>query len=242
MAPASGRAGDDVPAAPAPEPPAVPAGAPAVSAGPQAVSGSRGQLTRRRIAEAALVLMEERDAPPTGRDIAERAGVSLRLVFHHFKDLDALHGMVIDLYAQRYGHLAPSVPSDLPLPTRVQRTVERRAALYESIGNLGRNAAALAPIYAAIAGGRAATRELMSSFLECTFAPELDAAGPRRRELLAALNVAGSWEAWDRLRSGDGRSVAFSRGVIARLFRALLGSESGSGSGSESRPPDIELA
>ena len=182
----------------------------------------RGELTRRRIAEAALSLLEESEAPPTSRDIAERAGVSLRLIFHHFEDLDALHDTVGTLYADRFGKLALHVPGDLLLTTRVERTVKLRAKLYESIGNLGRNVTVLAPHSPGMAARLAATEEMMIGFLECTFAPELRAAGLRRKELLAALDLVTSWTTWDRMRTVNHLSVASSRRVMSQMLRSAL--------------------
>lgn len=189
-------------------------------------SNSRGERTRRRIAEATLSLLIECDAPPTGQEIAERAGVSHRLIFHHYEDLDALHVMVASLFVDRFGKLVPVVPSDLPLEARIERTTNLRASLYEAVGNLGHNAAALAPSHPSVAQGTVATQRILIDFLEQTFAPELTRAGrpgtTGRKELLAMLDAAASWPTWDRLRRVDGLSVASSRRVTARMLRAAL--------------------
>ena len=42
------------------------------------------------IAEALLSLIDEGDLQPTANRIAERAGISLRVIYHHFGDLEAL--------------------------------------------------------------------------------------------------------------------------------------------------------
>ncbi|MGC8470744.1 MAG: TetR/AcrR family transcriptional regulator [Acidimicrobiales bacterium] len=182
----------------------------------------RGERTRRRIAESTLALLVERGVPPTSREIAERSGVSLRLVFHHFEDLDALYQAVNELSVERYGKLAPDVPADLPLHTRIERTVERRAALYEAIGNLGRNSAVLALSHPGFATALTSVRSTLNRLLERTFAPEIQAAGRQRKELVAALGVAVSLRAWDRLRRAEGLSVASSRRVVSRMLRAAL--------------------
>jgi|GEM_PF-392569 len=196
----------------------------------------RGERTRRRIAEAALSLLEESDAPPTSRDIAERAGVSLRLIFHHFDDLDSLHDIVGTLYADRFGELALHVPAHLSLSTRVDRTVKLRAKLFESIGNLGRNVTVLAPHSPGMAARLAATQERMVQFLESTFAQELELAGARRKELLAALDIAASWSTWDRLRTVDRLSIAAARRVMAQMLFAALRSVEETAGASGNRP------
>lgn len=45
------------------------------------------ELTRQAIVDAALSAVEEGECTPTSRDIAERAGVSERSIFVHFRDL-----------------------------------------------------------------------------------------------------------------------------------------------------------
>ena len=181
----------------------------------------RGERTRHRIAEAALSLLVEFEVPPTARDIAERSGVSLRLIFHHFSDLDELYRSVNEVYTARFHELS-RVPGNLPLDTRIERTVRGRAVLYESIGNLGRQAMTLTPVHPAVAEGVMATHQTMTNNLECTFSRELEAAGRGRKELLAALDLAVSWHSWDRLRKVSSLSVPSSRRIMTRMLRAAV--------------------
>jgi len=191
--------------------------------GTRGTPNTRGERTRWRIAEATLSLLIESDMPPNAHDIARRAGVSHRLIFHHYEDLDALHVMVSAVYAEHFGPMVPSVAPDLPFDTRIERTARLRATLYESIGNLGRNTAALAPSHPGLTQRQQATQRILCDLLEQTFAPELDALGRRdRREALAALDAAGSWPLWDRIRRSNGLSVSAARRVVAGLLRAAL--------------------
>ena len=48
---------------------------------------ARSARTRHAVVDALLDLLGEGDLRPTAARIAERAGVSLRIVFHHFEDL-----------------------------------------------------------------------------------------------------------------------------------------------------------
>ncbi|MGH9101091.1 MAG: TetR/AcrR family transcriptional regulator [Acidimicrobiales bacterium] len=183
----------------------------------------RGARTRRRIVEATLSLLEEGDSPPTSRDIAERAGVSLRLIFHHFEDLDALHDAVGALLTDRLAELAPQIACELPLGTRIEFTVRMRAKLFEPFGNLLRNATALASNSPGMAARLAETQEMMLGFLETTFDPELRLAGLGRKNLLAALDVATCWTTWDRMRTLNRLSVPASRRVMSQMLSASLG-------------------
>ena len=62
---------------------------------------ARGQRTRRNVAEALMELLREGDQEPTARAVAQRAGVSLRLVFHHFTEMDDLYHYVAALQLRR---------------------------------------------------------------------------------------------------------------------------------------------
>ena len=72
---------------------------------------ARGQRTRRNVADGLVALLREGDPEPTARDVARRAGVSLRLVFHHFADLDDLYAFVAALEFRRQWSETPQ-----PLP------------------------------------------------------------------------------------------------------------------------------
>lgn len=182
----------------------------------------RGARTRRRIAEAVISLMEEQGSPPTAKEIAARAGVSVRLVFHHFDDMDALYKMVITVQIERHWLAATPPPPELPLDKRIDRTVAQRAKLFDTIGPVRRKGMALMYRYPDIAAGLASTDRTLHEWTSVTFAPELGVARGERRDLQAALDAALSFETWDRLRSREGLSVAAARRVVARTVRALL--------------------
>ncbi len=58
--------------------------------------------------------------------------------------------------------------------------------------------------------------------LEHTFAPELDAAGSERHDLLDCLDASLSWATWEGLRTGVGRTQADAERVVRRLAAAAL--------------------
>ncbi len=183
---------------------------------------ARGERTRLRVAEALLSLLTEGGTPPTAKAVAERAGVSVRLVFHHFEDMDALYRRVANLQLDRHWRAVHEVPPDLALASRIERTVRERAKLYEAIGPTRRSASALAVRNVTLARVIDASDQQLVDWVAGTFSPELRAAGRGRRELLAALDAAASWEAWDRLRRVDGLSAAAAGRVMGRTLGALL--------------------
>ena len=94
---------------------------------------ARGQRTRRAVAEALMELLRAGDPDPTAKAVARRAGVSLRLVFHHFADMDDLYQFAATLQLRRQWADLPQLSPGLALPTRIERTVAHRAALFEEI-------------------------------------------------------------------------------------------------------------
>jgi TetR/AcrR family transcriptional regulator, regulator of autoinduction and epiphytic fitness len=184
---------------------------------------ARGERTRQRVGESLVELLAEGDPAPTAKAVAARAGVSVRLVFHHFEDMDSLYRMVMTMQAERYWDAVRPVPPDLPLGDRIDQTVLQRAKLFDAIGPVRRASSAIAARDEDIAERIAGSDARLRSWLEAAFARELRASGRERRELLSAVDTAASWEAWDRLRRAERLSAAASRRVMARTLRSLLG-------------------
>jgi TetR/AcrR family transcriptional regulator of autoinduction and epiphytic fitness len=179
----------------------------------------RGERNRRAVVDAMLALIEEGDPQPTAKRVAERAGVALRSVFHHFDDVESVLAAAARLQAQRHWHIVQPVAPDLPRRERVAQVVAQRSTLFERIAPARRAALLVehdSPVIGAwLEEGRATLRRQLAA----TFAPELAREG---RDLLAALEVSASWTSWESLRRRQGLSVNAARRVLARLLTALL--------------------
>lgn len=182
----------------------------------------RGERTRRRVAESLMGLLEEGDPMPTAKAVAARAGVSVRLVFHHFEDMETLYRMVLDMQLDLHWGAVRDVDPTLPLAERVERTVLQRSRLFDAITPVHRAAVALSARREDIADALAETDGLLREWAQATFGPELGGAGRERRELLASLDAAASWEAWEHLRRVQRLSAPASRRAMARTLAALL--------------------
>jgi AcrR family transcriptional regulator len=162
----------------------------------------RGERTRARIAESVLDLLAESDLPPTAKEVAAEAGVSVRLVFHHFEDMDALYRAVQRAQIERHWQGLRAVPPELPLAQRIDRTVQQRVKLFEAVSPVRRKAVALATRHQYVADGLDFTNAMLREWLEETFANELRAAKRHRR--IQNLQAAAA------------------RRVVARSLHALL--------------------
>jgi len=202
------------------------------AAGDSAVDGrrARGQRTRHNVAGALTELLRAGDPDPTARAVATRAGVSLRLVFHHFADMDDLYHFLATLQVRRQRSAMPRISPKLSLTTRIERTVSHRAVLFEEIAPVRRALVRRAPSSPGVRADVGAADRLLLQNLEITFAPELGPlpAGPRADHLVA-MDTASSWEAWEHLRTTSGVPVRAARRVMTRLLTSLnaFGAEGG---------------
>jgi TetR/AcrR family transcriptional regulator, regulator of autoinduction and epiphytic fitness len=183
----------------------------------------RGERTRVRVAEALISLLADGNPQPTAKQIAERAGVSLRLVFHHFDDMDALYSAVARINMERYWNTLTPVPAAAPFAERVEQTVRGRGRVFDAVSPVRRAANRQASHSVEIATRLNEVNTLLRVQVAATFDPELAAAADRS-EALEALDLLTSWETWERLRVMQGLPPAAARRVVERsVTRLLLG-------------------
>lgn len=186
----------------------------------------RSERTRDAVVNAMLDLIEGGDLRPTAPRIAERAGVSLRTVFHHFADLEALFAVAAQRQMQRHLSDAAFVPRDAPLAARIDALIASRTASLEAISPVRRAALLSEPFSRVIAKHLAWIRARGRTEVERVFAPELAArkAGDRR-ELIEAITTVTSWSTWEALRAHQGLAPPQARRVMKRMIVALLEQE-----------------
>ena len=182
----------------------------------------RGERTRRHIALAMIDLIEEGNPRPTARLIAERAGVSLRLVFHHFDDVEEVFQEGAIVQAQRYWRRVVRIPPTGPVAQRIDAVCRQRRQLYVSISPVRRAVVSRAAESDSIQTILAVARRRLREELAATFEPELSGVGTEAPILLDAIELAASWEAWDGQRSNGHRSAAAAQRVMNYTLTALL--------------------
>jgi TetR/AcrR family transcriptional regulator, regulator of autoinduction and epiphytic fitness len=182
---------------------------------------ARSARTRLRVVEALLALVEEGDVRPTAHRVAERAGVSLRSIFHHFDDMDALLMAAADVQQARSQGLLHPIDPDTPLAARVDALVGQRAELFEAVAPVRRAALHAEASSPALAERIRQIRALMRAQTESLFAAELDAAADRAG-LLEQLDVLTSWDLWEALRVRQGLGVDAARETVVALLGAVL--------------------
>jgi TetR/AcrR family transcriptional regulator of autoinduction and epiphytic fitness len=184
---------------------------------------ARSARTRHAVVDALLDLLGEGDLRPTAARIAERAGVSLRLVFHHFDDLEAIYSELADRQAERVKPLTVPIPVTLPFARRVEEFSTQRGRLLETLSPVRRAAVLMEPFRPSLAKRLKHARDLMRAAAIAAFAPELSKlAADEKRATTAALDVMTSWVAWEQMRRHQGLSETDARSVMATTIRALL--------------------
>ena len=177
---------------------------------------ARKAATRDAIADALLDLLTDGELRPTAREIAQRAGVSLRSVYVHFDDLEDLFCVAAARHYTRIASiLAPPAPTG-PLGERARAFVEHRAQLYVKVGAVGRATQLQAPFSPTLARIVREVRQHMRREIEHVFAPELDAlAEPRRTQMISVLDVLTNGHAWETFRDTYALSADDAVGAIA---------------------------
>jgi TetR/AcrR family transcriptional regulator of autoinduction and epiphytic fitness len=184
----------------------------------------RGARTRERIIRAVVDLAREGELHPPARLVAERAGVSLRNVYHHFSDIVTMRETALRSETNRHFENFPSLDRDAPLDQRVADLATQCSAFFETTAPL-RKALSADPEAAeqsstSIKEWRRTTRQK----LRRAFEEELPLDKRARREVLDALDLATSWGNWLFLRDILGRSPSEAAAVIERSISGIFAS------------------
>lgn len=177
----------------------------------------RSDASRRKIALAMLDLLREGEADPSADLVAERAGVGRRTVFRLFSDME---GVFREMHAIMTSRLTPEFARPLTATTwrgRLDELIERRAKAFEQ----------MLPIKTAADARRYTSNFLKTEHKNITRLQRqaLLAELPptyARNEMLEALDLAFSFEAWRRLRYEQGLGVRQAQDVLRRIVSALV--------------------
>ncbi len=184
---------------------------------------ARAARTREAVVEALLTLLDEGSLRPTAREIADRAGVSLRSVYVHFDDLEDLFTAAAGKQFQRMAALYEPVPTEGPLVDRIDALVTQRARMMEAAAPVRRATLLQEPFSPTLAKVMGMVRKAMRENVELVFAAELSEHERSDRERLsAAIDVAAGTATWETLRVHDGLGVDAARTVVAEMLTKLL--------------------
>jgi TetR/AcrR family transcriptional regulator of autoinduction and epiphytic fitness len=179
---------------------------------------ARSERTRKAIVDAHLQLIREGDLRPTADRIAKQAGVSLRALWSHFADMEALFAASGRRVLELRDAAHRPIPAHLPLADRVQQYCKQRARLLEQIAPAAKAASLKEPFSQALQQHRRLHVARVRDELAVLFAAEI--AG--NEELLNALTAVSMWPTWATWREAMGLPVAAARAALTRTVTTLL--------------------
>lgn len=179
----------------------------------------RGQRNREAVVTSLIELIDEGELTPTAAQIAERAGLAVRSIYHHFADLGRLQEAVADRHFSSLLDVLAPIPTDGPLQARLTAFVGQRALLFERAMPVYRASMLTAVKSPAVAERMAFGHEFLRAELAQTFAIELRSGAPWTLEALDAL---ASIDGWVRLRISQELEVEAAQQVLTHAIEALL--------------------
>jgi AcrR family transcriptional regulator len=192
----------------------------------EATLSSDGRVRRRErngkaIVDAMFALVGEGLLEPTAQQVAARAGVGIRTVFRRFSDMESLFAeMGARMQAEALPLLGVARRDGDPT-ARARDLVARRVAFFERIAPYKR--AANLRRWRSPFLGRGHVR--LVTGLRTDLVQSLPELGQAPADVVDALELATSFEAWDRLRSeqrlGPERAQATVERVVLSLVAAL---------------------
>ncbi len=183
----------------------------------------RSDRTRQLVVGTFLDLLVEGEPQPTALQVSERCGVSMRSIFRLFDDVEAMHAAAVVTQIDRVAHLVVALEPTGSLDRRIKVVVDGRARLFEAISPIRRMAVRLAPTSRPIRADLDVANEFFRDQLAEMFALELADLSPERRAtMLDTLDLATSWETWERLRSIQDASERRARRIVSDLVRQTL--------------------
>lgn len=178
----------------------------------------RSERSREAIVQALFDLVGEGILQPTAQQVAESAGVGIRSVFRHFADMDSLF---VEMDARLQADALPLLrgePPDGDTAKRARALVDRRIAFFERIAPYKR-AGTIQRWRSEFLRGQhgVLVRALRADLLR--WLPELRGAPA---DGIEALDLALSFEAWDRLRTDQRLGRDRARDALLRIVLAVL--------------------
>jgi TetR/AcrR family transcriptional regulator, regulator of autoinduction and epiphytic fitness len=183
---------------------------------------ARGERTREAILEAHTALLREGVLKPTGKLIAERAGISLRTLWLSVKDLETLLEASVAYWLAADAALAVDIDPAAPLGDRIDTFCHLRVARLEHLAPAARSAVLGEPFSPALMAGRSEQVRRVRQDVETAFGRELDVLGDRADDVRHAVFIAASWPSWSSMRDDLGLGVEESAAVMRTTIEALL--------------------
>lgn len=179
---------------------------------------ARGASNRARIIQAMVELVVAGDPDPNADAVAAKAGLSVRTVFRHFEDKDAIFHAIDDLLVAAYQPLLVAPYRSGHWKDQLFELIERRCMINEAAA-VFRISAVMERYrshFVAAKYGRLYAGE--KRMLDRVLPPELQTATPAGRALL----IACSFDTWRLLRQDEELSPEDTEAAMRQLVEDIL--------------------
>ena len=182
---------------------------------------ARAERTRRAVVDAHM--LRAGVLKPTGAQVAEQAGVSLRALWANFNDLDTVMAHTGAEMLRRQDELFVPVSPRLPLPERIDGFCRQRARMLEFVAPFARAAVSRQQFSDTLRAHRRCCIARVTDEGMILFARELSALDARRRaRLVHALGATATWASWAVLRDELQLGVDEATEVLRQSVSGLL--------------------
>jgi AcrR family transcriptional regulator len=181
----------------------------------------RSETSRARIVAAMLALVRATAVSPSAEQVAERAGVGLRSVFRHFRDMESLYREMSAAIEAELRAVAALPFEGRSWRERVMELIARRGVAFDRIAPFRLASDARVHASEVLRGDRARMAQVARELLRLQLPAEVAADAP----LFEALDLLLSFEAWRRLRADQSLGPDEARAVLERAVRALIGED-----------------
>lgn len=194
---------------------------------PRDARSARAVRTRVALVDALVTLINEGSRCPTIPEVARRAGVGVRTVFHHFSNMDGLYAEVVARLEPRVARVLIPLDPESDLGSRVNDLVAQRCAIHSLLAPIRRCVRANESVLKASTMQSAERRleYVLARHASRTFAAELRGR-PDRYGVLERITALTSFEVWDRLvhtqRVPESRAQRHIVVTVMREFTDLL--------------------
>lgn len=179
---------------------------------------TRGQTNKKLIVQALLGLIREGFVSPTAEMVSARAGVGLRTVFRHFKDMETLYR---EITGEVDAIVAPVIATPVQGETwkeKLMHAIERRANMFEQLAPI--QAANLIHLHESkFLRDRQAQSVALQRMLLKAFMP---AHVIENKAVFETLDLLLSIESWLRLRREQQLSVEEAKNVLRNSISKLI--------------------
>lgn len=186
---------------------------------------ARSQRTRAEISNALLQLLEEGHHQPAVQQVAKRANVSVRAIYHHFDDIEGLYTELVDMQSRRIMPLLTAVSKRRSTVSKARQLIEMHDDLYTLAAPLHNGirfsvaARGSQKIFTTLQQMRLAT----STQIQQSFKSELG-LHHNPYDAISRLEAVISFEMWDHFRRVQGCSRHATRTHMLALLMAELDS------------------